>query len=127
MSDLTVNEPNDRPLMPSLMKGLQCRCPNCGEGRLLHSYLKVVDHCPECGEDYTPQRADDGPAYLTILVVGHVVIFVLTTMWEYMRPSPLTLAVSMCALATVVALLVLPRFKGMIVAWQWAKRMHGFK
>ena len=127
MSDLTVNEPIDRPLMPSLMKGLQCRCPNCGEGRLLHSYLKVVDHCPECGEDYTPQRADDGPAYLTILVVGHVVIFFLTTMWEYMRPSPLTLAVSMCALATVVALLVLPRFKGMIVAWQWAKRMHGFK
>lgn len=126
MSDVSVSDPNERPLMPSIMKGLQCRCPNCGKGRLLHSYLKVVDSCSECGEDYNHQRADDGPAYLTILVVGHVIIFFLTTMWEYMRPSPLTLAITMCSLAAVVALLVLPRFKGMIVAWQWAKRMHGF-
>ncbi|WP_370228208.1 DUF983 domain-containing protein [Cognatishimia sp.] len=126
MSDVSVSDPNERPLMPSIVKGLQCRCPNCGKGRLLHSYLKVVDSCSECGEDYSHQRADDGPAYLTILVVGHVIIFFLTTMWEYMRPSPLTLAITMCSLAAVVALLVLPRFKGMIVAWQWAKRMHGF-
>ncbi|WP_431732431.1 DUF983 domain-containing protein, partial [Brucella melitensis] len=27
--------------------------------------------CMFCGEDYTEQRADDLPAYLTILVVGH--------------------------------------------------------
>jgi uncharacterized protein (DUF983 family) len=126
MSDISVNETAERPLMPALVKGLQCKCPNCGEGRILEGYLKVADACSECGEDFTPQRADDGPAYLTILVVGKVVIFVLSLMWEYMRPSPVMLAVSMCALATVVALLVLPRFKGMIVAWQWAKRMHGF-
>lgn len=126
MSDTVFHDQNERELTPALLKGLRQRCPKCGDGHLLHSYLKVVDQCSECGEDYTHQRADDGPAYLTILVVGHVVIFFLTTMWEYMRPSPLFLAVSMCALATVVALLVLPRFKGMIVAWQWAKRMHGF-
>ena len=126
MSDTVFHDQNERELTPALLKGLRQRCPKCGDGHLLHSYLKVVDQCSECGEDYTHQRADDGPAYLTILVVGHVVIFFLTTMWEYMRPSPLFLAVSMCAVATVVALLVLPRFKGMIVAWQWAKRMHGF-
>ena len=126
MSDTVFHDQNERELTPALLKGLRQRCPKCGDGHLLHSYLKVVDQCSECGEDYTNQRADDGPAYLTILVVGHVVIFFLTTMWEYMRPSPLFLAVSMCAVATVVALLVLPRFKGMIVAWQWAKRMHGF-
>ena len=126
MSDTVSHDQSERELTPALLKGLRQRCPKCGDGHLLHSYLKVVDQCSECGEDYTHQRADDGPAYLTILVVGHVIIFFLTTMWEYMRPSPLFLAVSMCALATVVALLVLPRFKGMIVAWQWAKRMHGF-
>ena len=126
MSDTVFHDQNERELTPALLKGLRQRCPKCGDGHLLHSYLKVVDQCSKCGEDYTHQRADDGPAYLTILVVGHVVIFFLTTMWEYMRPSPLFLAVSMCAVATAVALLVLPRFKGMIVAWQWAKRMHGF-
>ena len=116
----------ERPLGAALKQGLRQRCPNCGEGHLLHSYLKVVEACDTCGEDFTPQRADDGPAYLTILVVGHVIIVFLHFTWEYFRPSPIVLAVSMCALATVVALLVLPRFKGMIVAWQWAKRMHGF-
>ncbi|MFN3410309.1 MAG: DUF983 domain-containing protein, partial [Limisphaerales bacterium] len=26
--------------------------------------------CPACGEDLHHQRADDGPSYLTILLVG---------------------------------------------------------
>lgn len=116
----------ERPLMPALAQGLLKRCPNCGEGRILHRYLKVVDRCAHCGEDFTHQRADDGPAYLTILVVGKVVIFFLSLTWEFMRPSPLMLALSMSAIAIAVALYCLPRFKGMIVAWQWAKRMHGF-
>lgn len=126
MSDLSVTETDNRALTPALLKGLRCRCPNCGEGRLLHSYLKVVETCSECGEDYTPQRADDGPAYLTILVVGHIIVFFMMTFWESLRPSPFVLASSMSTLAIVLALILLPRFKGMIVAWQWAKRMHGF-
>ena len=126
MNETIAQDAAERELTPALLKGLRCRCPNCGNGKLLHRYLKVVDQCAECGEDYTAQRADDGPAYLTILVVGHVIIFFLSMTWEYMRPSPLMLALSMSAIATIVALLVLPRFKGMIVAWQWAKRMHGF-
>ena len=125
MNETIAHDAAERELTPALLKGLRCRCPNCGNGELLHSYLKVVDQCSECGEDYTAQRADDGPAYLTILVVGHVIIFFLSMTWEYMRPSPLMLALSMSAIATIVALLVLPRFKGMILAWHWAKRMHG--
>jgi uncharacterized protein (DUF983 family) len=47
-------------------------------------------------------------------------------MWEYWRPEPLTMALSLSAIAAVSALLMLPRVKGMIVAFQWAKRMGGF-
>ena len=50
----------DRPLGPALRRGWHRRCPNCGEGHLLHSYLKVHDLCPTCGEAMYHQRADDG-------------------------------------------------------------------
>ena len=50
------------------------RCPNCGTGRLFGRFLKVVDHCPECGEELFHQRADDFPPYLVIFAVGHVVV-----------------------------------------------------
>ena len=50
------------------------RCPNCGRGHLFGRFLKVADHCEACGEDFTPQRADDFPAYLVIVVVGHIVV-----------------------------------------------------
>jgi len=55
-------------------RGLRGRCPHCGEGRLFRSYLKVQSDCPGCGVDLTRYPADDGPAYFTILLVGHLVI-----------------------------------------------------
>jgi uncharacterized protein (DUF983 family) len=68
-----VEDPeDDRPLREALLRGWRRCCPNCGTGPLLRGYLKVRDTCPVCGEDLHHQRADDGPAYLTILIVGHL-------------------------------------------------------
>lgn len=117
---------DDRPLKPALIRGLKLRCPNCGEGPLLHSYLKTHDGCSECGEDFTPARADDGPAYVTIMIVGHLVGIALHIMWSLMRPSPLVMALTISTIAIVGALLLLPRVKGFIINYQWAKRMFGF-
>lgn len=116
----------DRELKPALLKGFRMRCPNCGRGEMLHSYLKVHDRCSECGEDLSHQRADDGPAYLTILIVGHIIGFALHLAFVWIRPDPLTLALGLSALAVGASLWLLPRFKGMIVAFQWARRLHGF-
>jgi len=115
-----------RALKPALLKGLRLRCPNCGQGKLLHSYLKVNDTCGHCGQELFHQRADDGPAYLTILIVGHLLGFVLHISYVYLRPEPLTLALILSAVTAGGALLMLPRMKGLVVAYQWAKRMHGF-
>ena len=41
----------DRPIWPAMLRGLRCRCPNCGKGALLRGYLTVRDACPACGED----------------------------------------------------------------------------
>ncbi|WP_299684351.1 DUF983 domain-containing protein [uncultured Tateyamaria sp.] len=116
----------DRALRPAIGRGLRLKCPNCGQGPLLHAYLKVNTRCASCGEDFTPQRADDGPAYLTILLVGHVMGFVLHFVYVNFRPEPLTFALILSSVAVAATLFLLPRMKGLVVAYQWAKRMHGF-
>lgn len=110
----------------AILRGLRHRCPACGEGQLYARYLKVKDTCSECGEELHHHRADDGPAYLTILIVGHVMGFALHGLFRYMRDDPLMLALVLCTIATILALLMLPRMKGLMVGYQWAKKMHGF-
>ncbi len=72
LTDTSHRAPEDRPLKPALLRGWRRRCPNCGAGPMLRGYLKVRDSCPVCGEELHHHRADDGPAYLTILIVGHL-------------------------------------------------------
>ena len=116
----------DRPLGPALRRGWKGRCPNCGAGPMLRGYLKVRDTCPVCGEALHHHRADDGPAYLTILLVGHLMAPLLLFTFTQWRPEPLVLA-SVFSVGTVaLSLFLLPRLKGALVALQWSRRMHGF-
>ena len=116
----------ERPTWPALRRGWARRCPNCGAGPLLKGYLKVRDSCPVCSEDFTAQRADDGPAYLTILIVGHLMAPIRMFVFVKYRPEPATL-VTIFSIGTVaLSLYLLPRLKGAMVGLQWAKRMHGF-
>jgi uncharacterized protein (DUF983 family) len=119
-------EHEERPMGLSLRRGLMLRCPACGEGHMLTGYLKVNDSCPACGEVLSYHRADDGPAYLTILIVGHLMAPLLLWTFVTFRPEPLTLMTVFMSGTVALSLFLLPRFKGMIVALQWAKEMHGF-
>jgi uncharacterized protein (DUF983 family) len=120
------SEIEERPLWPALRRGWRCRCPQCGQGPMLYRYLKVHDTCPVCNEDLHHQRADDGPAYLTILIVGHILAPLIYYVFVEYRPEPMVLAAIFTTLTVALALFLLPRLKGMLVALQWAKRMHGF-
>jgi len=116
----------ERPLRPALLRGWHRRCPNCGKGALMSGYLTVRDTCPSCGEVLHHQRADDGPAYLTILIVGHLMAPMLLFVFTTWRPDPMVLAGMFTAATVGLSLFLLPRLKGAMVALQWAKRMHGF-
>ena len=63
-----------RDLWSSLKRGFRGRCPRCGEGKLFRAFLKVDNRCSVCGLDFRPHRADDLPAYLVIVIVGHIVV-----------------------------------------------------
>ncbi len=126
MTAVTLPDTPDRPLKPALLRGWLGRCPACGKGRMLERYLKVRPACPACGEELHHHRADDGPAYMTILIVGHLMAPLLMWVFVRFRPSPWTLMAIFMAGCITLALLLLPRFKGALIALQWAKRMHGF-
>ncbi|MEL7026782.1 MAG: DUF983 domain-containing protein [Pseudomonadota bacterium] len=122
------NETTDeeRPLRQALLRGWRRRCPCCGKGPMMQSYLKVRRSCPVCGERLDHHRADDGPAYLTILIVGHVLGPVMLWAYTEFRPDPLVLASIFVVGSVAMSLYLLPRLKGAVVAFQWAKRMYGF-
>lgn len=125
MTDIALDDA-ERPAWPAIVRGLQKRCPACGKGPILRGYLKVCDTCPECGEEMLHHRADDGPAYLTILIVGHLLAPLLMFTFITWRPEPMTL-ITVFSLGTVaLSLFLLPRLKGALIGVQWAKRMHGF-
>ncbi len=117
----------DRSLGQAIARGFIGRCPACGRGPLFRSYLKVVNTCKVCGEDLSHQRADDAPAYLTLLIVAHGVGAGILLSDEIWPNSSLLWVAAFWLIVTVVAsLLILPRAKGAIVGKQWALCMHGF-
>jgi uncharacterized protein (DUF983 family) len=110
----------------AMKRGFCGRCPRCGKGKLFRAFLKVDNDCSVCGLDFTPHRADDLPAYLVIVIVGHIVVP--TALWietNYSPPVWLQLAIYL-PLTLVASLLLLQPVKGTVVGLQWALRMHGF-
>ena len=114
-------------LLKAVGRGFAMKCPNCGKGHLFRRFLKVADNCEVCGEDFTAQRADDFPAYLVIIVVGHVVVpALLAVEVAYAPPAWLQLAIWL-PLTLFSALALLQPTKGAIVGLQWQIGMHGFE
>ncbi|MGU3494247.1 DUF983 domain-containing protein [Xanthobacteraceae bacterium A53D] len=115
-----------REVKPAMLRGARGRCPHCGSGRMFNRYLKVADHCSSCGEAFYHHRADDAPPYVTILIVGHIVVPLLVMVEEAMRPDPWVHIALWVPLTLVLSLALLPVTKGALVGLQWALRMHGF-
>jgi len=126
VSDVSHDPHEPRALWPALRRGYRRTCPCCGEGALFEGYLKLRQNCPVCHEDLSPARADDGPAYLTILIVGHVMIPFLHIAFTMWRPDPMVLFAVFGIACLALSLYLLPRLKGAVVAFQWAREMHGF-
>lgn len=125
-TEVTMRESTPRPLGTALLRGWRRRCPNCGAGPMLSGYLAVREHCPVCMEELHHYRSDDGPAYLTVLIVGLLMGPLVVGAVLAFRPDPLVLTSIFSIGSVALALYLLPRLKGVMVALQWAKRMHGF-
>jgi uncharacterized protein (DUF983 family) len=89
----------------ALVRGLRGKCPRCGEAALFRKWLKPVDRCPHCRQDWSVQQADDFPAYIGIFVVGHL----------------------LAPVAIVMLLVTLQPTKGGVIGFLWWHGIGAFK
>lgn len=131
-ADSDMAQKHDTPGLPktafeAFTRGLLGRCPSCGEGKMFPRLLKPIHHCPLCGQDWTAQQADDFPAYIAIIVTGHIlapiIIFMINetdfSMW-------INLAIIISLGLILIATLLQPA-KGGIIALQWWMGLNGFE
>jgi uncharacterized protein (DUF983 family) len=111
----------------AVMRGFRGKCPHCGEGKLFRAYLKVADECPKCGEELHHHRADDFPAYIVIVLVGHIVVPLILHVETVYAPATWVHWALWVPLTLVLSLALLPLVKGAIVGLQWGMGMDGFE
>jgi len=97
-----------RSLGKAVWNGMKLRCPHCGEGHMFRAYLKVADKCEVCGEELHFHRADDFPPYLSIIIVGHVIVgLMLHLEMAYTDVAPWVYMVTMLPAAIVLPLMLI--------------------
>jgi len=117
----------ERSTADAMWKGFRCRCPHCGEGKLFRAFLKPVDVCARCDERLTGHRSDDLPPYVTIMIVGHLLVPVVLANEMSANPWPLWFHFSVwLPLTLVLTLGLMQPVKGAIIGLQWGMRLHGY-
>ena len=104
------------PIWPTIARAVAGKCPACGRGKFFRSYLHQMENCSSCGEHFGKIHADDGPAWLTIIVVGHLVVpsaLYAETVFRW----PLWVSITIWPLtALALRLAILPRAKAVFIA-----------
>jgi uncharacterized protein (DUF983 family) len=108
------------PILVGIGRGLRGRCPACGEGRLFSGFLQIAPRCPVCGNDNASYPADDFPRYLTILVVGHVVLPLFVWSDRVLAPAVWIECAVWLPISALLCLVLLRPLKGAVVGMCWA-------
>lgn len=121
---MTLGAADEGRFLRGLRRGLARRCPECGRGRLFDGYLAVRPRCAECRSDNARFPSDDIPPYVTILLVGHLVVAP-ALMLDLVVSWPEWAAVSLIGGAIVaLTLALLPFIKGGVIGVEWALRIE---
>jgi uncharacterized protein (DUF983 family) len=120
------------PSLPSsgwaaMFRGARGACPRCGAARLFARFLKPVQRCPRCTQDWRHQQADDFPAYVSIFLTGHIVAPIAIALVRNWGLSVTTLLAIILTLSLILMIGFLQPAKGAIIAIQWWLGMHGFQ
>lgn len=108
------------------LRGIRNHCPRCDHKPLFARYLKPVERCACCGQDWTLHQADDFPAYISIFVSGHLLAPVLIAVGSRELLPMGVLAIIAIVGALLLTIALLQPAKGAVIALQYHWRMHGF-
>jgi uncharacterized protein (DUF983 family) len=106
-------------LMTVLKRGFRRHCPRCGRGKLFAGYLTLRENCVECGLSFAGCRADDAPAYFTILVIGHIVVPGILFAEQLFQPPTFVQLAIWLPVTLFGTLALLPFVKGALVGAVW--------
>ena len=110
---------SEKPIWPSITRGLRGRCPQCGEGRLFSGFLGLRPKCERCGLDYGFADSGDGPAIFVILGAGFVVVFAALIVEVLYKPPFWLHAALWLPLILLTTLAPLRAIKGLLIALQY--------
>jgi uncharacterized protein (DUF983 family) len=114
---------SEKTIWTGIRRGLRCRCPECGRGHLFGGYLKLSPACPSCGADNTIYPSDDFPPYLTILIVGHIIVPLFMWVDSAFAPALWLQFAIWLPLTVALAAALLPPMKGATVGLCWATKL----
>jgi uncharacterized protein (DUF983 family) len=114
----------EHPSVPPLpiIRGLRCRCPRCGEGKLFQGFLTLRPACEHCGLDFDFADAGDGPAVFVILIGGAIVVFAALITEVVYQPPYWLHALLWLPMILIVTVAPLRPIKGLMIALQYHHR-----
>jgi uncharacterized protein (DUF983 family) len=112
--------PEESPtLTRSALRGIACRCPRCGKGKLFAGFLDLRPNCESCGLDYAFIDAGDGPAIFIIMLAGAVVVAAALIVEVKYQPPFWLHAALWLPLIAATTLLPLRSMKSLLIALQF--------
>lgn len=104
--------PPPPPLLPALLRGAAGACPACGQGRLFSGFLRPAPACLACGTGFSRIRSDDAPPYVTLSIVGHIVVPLMLMAERALAPPLWQMAALFLPLAALLSLALVRPVKG---------------
>ena len=113
--------PADTPptVTESALRGIACRCPRCGKGKLYAGFLTLAPRCENCGLDYAFIDSGDGPAIFIIMLAGAIVVACALIVEVKYQPPFWVHAVLWLPLIVITTLLPLRSMKSLLIALQF--------
>jgi uncharacterized protein (DUF983 family) len=106
-------------LAQSVLRGLACKCPRCGKGKLYSGFLTLRPACESCGLDYAFIDSGDGPAVFIIMIAGAIVVACALIVEVKYEPPFWVHAVLWLPLILATTLLPLRSMKSLLIALQF--------
>ena len=106
-------------LSQTVLRGLACRCPRCGRGKLFDGFLNLKPRCPACELDYAFIDTGDGPAIFIMMLAGAIVVAAALIVEVKYQPPFWVHATLWLPLILITTLLPLRAMKSLLIALQF--------
>jgi uncharacterized protein (DUF983 family) len=111
--------PDEPSINSAILRGLRCRCPRCGEGKLFNGFLSLAPRCDACGLDYSFVDSADGPAFFVMFIAGFIVAAAALATEVAYEPPYWVHAVLWVPLILLTTIVPLRPMKGLLIALQY--------